>query len=571
MRSSDAKTRDETTALLRDAPPKTKTKTTSRGARALVGLTLALCAAVGLAWTTATTYEDADANGPTIAAPRFWMTVDLGDGRDLSARAYARFIKQRLAEDESSEEELALGVGSGFGDETDANYDINDDDDDDDDEDYEIDEKRMKYDETSPEMQTLLDRIAADEHVLARLAEAQLGGAVSNGADVYNAGKSTAGAATNSGTSFCWKDSYGRGVGKLPKSCPANKETIAGGLLCYDKCSKFGNDFKRKGYDCHQQCKSGWRDDGLLCYKFKSSYGRGVGRIPPLRCTEKACKKFFGKELCVCKKTKSECPADRGDKCIGLCYKPCRNGYGKVGCNICAMNCKEQGYANGIAPSCPKKMYLSPGLEKTSCAPDQDKDAGLCYKKCRDTYSGVGPVCWGQPPKKNGQKWVNCGMGAASDKGTCASTIMDQVVGPLEVAAFVASAGTSSTKEMGEKAALIKAQMKTDVKDKAGAYKKIWEAICAVVTAAKKASKKGATSAEKANDVLAMKQAAKKTLLPLIGMLDDSSSLASTIQTFTYCSGIDCFRGVAELLAIVDPTGLAGTAAAYAYPKCDKV
>jgi len=54
-------------------------------------------------------------------------------------------------------------------------------------------------------------------------------------------------------------------------------------------------------------------------------------------------------------------------------------------------------------------------------------------------------------------------------------------------------------------------------------------------------------------------------------VLDDTSSLASTIKTFISCSGVACFRGVAELMALVDPTGLAGTAAAYAYPKCDKV
>lgn len=29
-----------------------------------------------------------------------------------------------------------------------------------------------------------------------------------------------------------------------------------------------------------------------------------------------------------------------------------------------------------------------------TCKPGQEKDAGLCYTKCRDGYNGVGPVCW---------------------------------------------------------------------------------------------------------------------------------------------------------------------------------
>jgi len=532
---------DETTALLRDRS--SSTRTTARGVagrvawRALGGLvTVAL---VGLAlWTTATP-EDADPDEPTLGAPRFWMTVDVGDGRELSAREYARFLKTRMAEDAFSEGGSALGGGfgdenGGFGNETDANDDDQD------------DEENDESGEPSPEMRTLLNRIASDEYELAQLAEAQarLGVSASAVKDTYSAGKSVSGLVESG--DFCWRDSYGRGVGTIPKSCPKNKETIAGGLLCYDKCSKFG-DFKRSGYDCHQKCKSGWTDHGLLCYKFKSTYGRGVGRIPKLRCT----KKKWG----ICYSTKSECTGSRSDKCIGLCYEKCRSGYTNAGCNICSVSCTGQGYAKGVAPSCPKKMYLSPGMEKTTCASNQVKDAGLCYKKCRNSYKGVGPVCWGQPPTKNGKKWVNCGMGAATDGGKCASIVMDQVTGPAEVAVFLSTAGASS----GSKAARIKSQMLSETADKKGAYEKLLKAILDVISAAK--SKNGA----------AVKSAAKTGLLPLIGMIDDGSSLASSIQTFISCSGVACFRGVAELMALVDPTGLAGTAAAYAYPKCDKV
>ena len=53
-------------------------------------------------------------------------------------------------------------------------------------------------------------------------------------------------AASDSGKDFCWKDSYGRGVGTVPKKCASGQDRI--GLLCYDKC---GKNMKRFGFDCH--------------------------------------------------------------------------------------------------------------------------------------------------------------------------------------------------------------------------------------------------------------------------------------------------------------------------------
>lgn len=35
-------------------------------------------------------------------------------------------------------------------------------------------------------------------------------------------------------TAFCWRESYGRGVGSIPDRCPPGKEMI--GALCYTKC-----------------------------------------------------------------------------------------------------------------------------------------------------------------------------------------------------------------------------------------------------------------------------------------------------------------------------------------------
>jgi len=61
---------------------------------------------------------------------------------------------------------------------------------------------------------------------------------------------------------FCWKDTYGRGVGTIPGTCDSDEDKI--GLLCYEKCP---SGMRRSGFDCHSVCPSGFRDDGLFCRK----------------------------------------------------------------------------------------------------------------------------------------------------------------------------------------------------------------------------------------------------------------------------------------------------------------
>lgn len=68
-------------------------------------------------------------------------------------------------------------------------------------------------------------------------------------------------------TPFCWRQSYGRGVGKVLSTCTGGKEQI--GALCYTPCT---TGYSRQGtFDCQQECKKkpispiDWRDDGLFC------------------------------------------------------------------------------------------------------------------------------------------------------------------------------------------------------------------------------------------------------------------------------------------------------------------
>ncbi len=81
---------------------------------------------------------------------------------------------------------------------------------------------------------------------------------------------------------FCWKDSYFRNIGTIPKKCPEDREKI--GLFCYSKCP-IG--YERFGFDCHQICPSGseWKDQGLFCRLVE--YGRGAGYIGLDNCENK--------------------------------------------------------------------------------------------------------------------------------------------------------------------------------------------------------------------------------------------------------------------------------------------
>ena len=72
----------------------------------------------------------------------------------------------------------------------------------------------------------------------------------------------------------------------------------------------------------------------------------------------------------------------------GLCYKKCsiltdENYPKRTATNICA---------------------------KKECGPNQEKDIGRCYPKCKEYYKGVGPVCWGSCSHFCGSKYKNVGL-----------------------------------------------------------------------------------------------------------------------------------------------------------------
>jgi C1A family cysteine protease len=164
---------------------------------------------------------------------------------------------------------------------------------------------------------------------------------------------------------------------KARKACPGEGDYDAG--LCYKRC--------RKGYHglgpvCWANCPEGYVSDGATCRVpissiAKKSKGRGAGK--PMAC------------------------GPNEDKDGGLCYRKCRAGYKGVG-PVCWAKCPE-GYKDDGATcrkdvDIQKKDSYGRGVGKPlPCKKNRQRQAGLCYKRCRDGYKGVGPVCWKKCPK----------------------------------------------------------------------------------------------------------------------------------------------------------------------------
>jgi hypothetical protein len=317
---------------------------------------------------------------------------------------------------------------------------------------------------------------------------------------------------------FCWRDSYGRGVGTIPQGCAPGQQRI--GLLCYPNCPA---GMKRFGFDCHSVCPAGMRDDGLFCRA--AEYGRGGGYA------------IWNEAKCN-KENRQGC-----EKNGAMWYPKCKPGYENFGCCICRPkrpNCAALGLNSGIDLSCAKKVIIG-NPQTGACASGQQKDAGLCYPNCKAGFAGVGPVCWGQPPPG----WSECGMGAAKDSTTCAKVIFGQVAAVANLAFNVASLGSSTSLTAGMSAPQ-KASRLAKLKQQYSALKVQFD----LLTKNNKNVQRALTAFEIANK-------GKKGYVAM-----GTAKNAVTEE--------DMVRLAAQIAAIVDPTGIADTVAAFTYPKCIK-
>lgn len=332
---------------------------------------------------------------------------------------------------------------------------------------------------------------------------------------------------------FCWKDTVTRGVGEVPTSCGPGRERI--GLLCYSACPA---NMARVGLDCHSVCPAGMRDDGLFCRA--AEYGRGAGYVWE-----------FGDPAFSSRGMFARCERDNGQgNCEldgAIVYPKCKPGYEKFGTNICrpvVPNCTALGMNPGIDLSCAKKVIVGDPVVGV-CGSGQQMDAGLCYTSCPAGYDGVGPVCWGQAPGN----WVNCGMGAAKDDLKCASVTGGQVAAVGEMAMFVASLGSSTSLTAGMKAPENASRL-TKLKQTYSSLKVQFDLL--------RKSNAKVDMAVRAFDV------GKETVMAG----KQGYTIGQTIENAV--TEEDMARAAAQIAAILDPSGVSSTVAAYTYPKCSK-
>jgi hypothetical protein len=217
-------------------------------------------------------------------------------------------------------------------------------------------------------------------------------------------------------TPFCWRQSYPRGVGVPLSTCPSGTEK--NGLLCYPTCKAtyWGN-----GPVCWQSCPTGYVDTGALCHIDKPLTKGGTWR-----CTERD---LFG----TCWWKVLDCPKDYASAGVFCALKPPSIPSGWSGAS--GLDLVKGSYGRGAG----KPMVCAAGLEE---------DGGLCYTPAKAGYHGVGPVAWQDCP--NGL--TPCGAGCANSDISCGSNTLNMIMGPATIAANIASAGAYGSGEAAFKA-----------------------------------------------------------------------------------------------------------------------
>ncbi len=313
----------------------------------------------------------------------------------------------------------------------------------------------------------------------------------------------------SAGEDFYWKNSYGRGVGKIPPEVCGTKENDAG--LCYDKC------------------KAGYHGIGPVCWdNAQESYGRGAGTVPH----------WF--ERCV----------DGKEKDAGLCYTPCKTGFHGVG-PVCWNN-SAASYGRGVGT-----------IPNFVCPSGQEKDAGLCYPVCKASYKGIGPVCWGVAPSG----YVDCGAGFATSKDECAAIIGAQTSSVLMLV------GTAVPALQEALAARKAAMAADEVKSAEAMVKELspfMQKVKSILDPVKSALKSGADTVDDLKqafkDFLTADEKAKLDKLLLAAKGAKAGASVGTSLASGDTGVIDYLRDIATLGSVVDPTNILGVISAYMYP-----
>jgi len=356
---------------------------------------------------------------------------------------------------------------------------------------------------------------------------------------------------------YCWKQSYGRGVGK-PMKCKAGEAEDAG--LCYTPCQP---GYKGVGPVCWQSCAPGFRDDGAFCAKPKP-YGRGAGYAWK-----------FGDKAFSLNGARKRCERAHPQGCEKygqIIYPKCKEGFHAAGCCICSPNCPRG--QTDIGVSCAKKSYgRGVGKPLSTCPTGQDKDALLCYRQCKSGYYGVGPVCWQRCPSGR----TDCGAGCAISTKSCVTDTAKMVVSPLILAVNIATLGSSSAATTAASSASKFAKISQTMKKIASETKGARELAQDVSRRGTSAYDLYNTTNLWVNDFVGdfEKMTTKRVVTELSGRFRGDALLwikqqyaMNHLTLMLKSDGIETAQNALHTVSAFDPTGVTGVIDAFANPKC---
>ena len=341
-------------------------------------------------------------------------------------------------------------------------------------------------------------------------------------------------------TPFCYRQTYDRGVGKIPTECPAGKVNNAG--LCYDPCI---SGFSDKGTaTCTRDCPSGYTDTGLTCHY------NGAASYSPVHWD--SCKsRFLG--LCV----------------GGLVEDACKAGYHKI-LSVCWIDVPA-GFSGSSLDPIKDGTYSRTGTIPNDCVSTLVKDTGLCYAIPRSGYSCTLTAC----QRNCASGTVSCGVAAcASDSVNCALSIINMVVAPLAVILNVMTAGTEgnaikaidiAAQDVNKASALYKAASAVEKIGYAQTLQSVEDALASQVTSLMSVAQNNLASVT--NTVIATAIGNKYT----VGSANYKSIASRWTHVYLMASLASFTSAVNDnLVSLADPTGIIGLIQAFNQPTCEQ-
>ena len=349
--------------------------------------------------------------------------------------------------------------------------------------------------------------------------------------------------------SYCYRESYGRTVGKPISACASDQEHDRRALLS----AMQGRLQRRRArvlaempFEIHRyrrflpKARSIWPRRRLSLEIRDGPNNKGM---------MKRCKKHHS----------GGCEMNGA-----IAYPKCKKGFHNVGCCICSPNCTDGMTDTGTG--CTKKSYGRGAGTPLKCASDLELDGALCYPKCKSGYNGVGPVCWGKCPSGKSE----CGVGCADSTKSCISNTTSMVTAPLVLAVNIYTLGAAG------KASSMTGKL-ASIKSFYNAHKDAFTLAQKTIAAIKLTAEIEGTVDLWAEDYLTVfdkmttekvdKEIKSHFSVKAANWVRKQYALAH-LQMMMESDGMATAKNMLSGLSGFDPSGVSGVVAAYLQPKC---